>query len=130
MGNNPPNSTRSQKPPNPVNRPPDLSTYSDGYELLFFQNSGFWAINGFPFFFIGYPPDLFDPCFKIKNEKPKAKKKKRSFKVLTLKIMISTKVVNTHTRGYFYIIRETKYFNTVDTNILFQDNCYFLMHIY
>ena len=38
-------------------------------------------------------------------------KKKKRFKLLSLKIMISTKVVNTHTRCYFYIIRETKYFN-------------------
>jgi hypothetical protein len=52
-----------------------------------------------------------------KNEKPKAKAKKKkkknlSFKLLSLKIMIPTKIVNTHTRCHFYIIRETKYFNT------------------
>ena len=56
-----------------------------------------------------------------KNEKPKdkkilkikkKKKKTLSFKLLSLKIIIPTKVVNTHTRGHFYIIRETKYFNT------------------
>ena len=51
MGNNPPNPTRPQKPPDLLNRPLDLSTYSDGYELLFFQNSGFRAGNGFPFFY-------------------------------------------------------------------------------
>jgi hypothetical protein len=45
----------------------------------------------------------------MKNQK---KKKKESFKLLSLKIIISTKAVNTHTRGHFYIIREIKYFNT------------------
>ena len=80
----------------------------------------------------------------MKNPKPKKKKKKimwgqidpknkiknESFKLLSLKIMIPTKVVNTHTRGHFYIIRETKYFNTIDTNIQFRNYCYFLIHIY
>jgi hypothetical protein len=33
--------------------------------------------------------------------------------------MIPTKVVNTHTRDNFYIIRETKYFNTVSELLLF-----------
>ena len=54
MGNNPPNPTRLRKPPdppNPHNRPLDPSTYSDEYELLFFQNLGFRVGNGFSFFY-------------------------------------------------------------------------------
>ena len=42
----------------------------------------------------------------------KKKKKIENFKILSFKILIPTKVVNTHTRGHFYIIREMKYFNT------------------
>ena len=48
----------------------------------------------------------------MKNPKLKKKKKNLSFKLLSLKIIIPTKIVITHTRGHFYIIRETKYFNT------------------
>jgi hypothetical protein len=51
-------------------------------------------------------------CTIIFLKKKKKKKKPLSFKLLSLKIMIPTKVVNTHTRGHFYIIRETKYFYT------------------
>ena len=40
------------------------------------------------------------------------KNKLKNFKILSFKILIPTKVVNTHTRGHFYIIREMKYFNT------------------
>ena len=48
----------------------------------------------------------------LRTNRQKKKKKQKSFKLLSLKIMILTKVVNTHTRDHFYIIRETKYFNT------------------
>ena len=66
----------------------------------------------------------------VRTNRRKKKKKNESFKLLSLKIIIPTKVVNTHTRGHFYIIRETKYFNTIDTNIQFWNYCYFLIHIY
>ena len=49
-------------------------------------------------------------CYLIMRTN-RQKKEKKSFKLLSLKIMISTKVVNTYTICYFYIIRETKYFN-------------------
>jgi hypothetical protein len=70
VGNNESNPTRPRKPFDSLNRPPDPSTYSDGYELLFFQNSGFRVSNGFPFFYwVSTRP--VQPMFKKKKKKKK-----------------------------------------------------------